>query len=140
MHATDAVADISSWSDRDQLANRGGEEKRDSVLHPRALAGIPPRRARRTDVPDVHEPDDREWDGEAEGDRAGFRRADGNGQEIYKGIPESGKQRILRGPGAAQFGVGVKGRSVGAGAEATGRRAERAGDWETTADPAQHVT
>src|SRR5437867_4717716 len=61
----------------------------------RTSAGFSARRERRMELPDVHESDDREWDGEAERNRPDISRADGHGEEIHESVSGLWSERFL---------------------------------------------
>src|SRR5438132_13951750 len=98
LKSTDAattIANIPCRSDRDEQQHRGAERSRPGRLHPRALAGVPSRGRRHWEFPDVHEPDDRQWDGEAERDRESFWCAEHHGEAIRESVSRPRGQRIL---------------------------------------------
>src|SRR5207249_11120242 len=95
--AATATANISCWSDRDQQPNRGAEGCERGMVHLRSRAGIPACRGRRAEFPHVHQPVDRLWHGQAEGNRTDIWRADDHGEAIYEGLPGPRCRGILRG-------------------------------------------
>src|SRR5271156_3969799 len=105
-NAAASTADVPRWGDGDQQPDRGTDRGRQGILSPRSPAGVPARGARRAEFPYVHQPDDRRWDGKAQRDREGVRRADD--QAVYEVVPGAWVQGILRGEAAPQFGLGAE--------------------------------
>src|SRR5713226_6867580 len=98
--AATTIANISRRGNGDQQQHRGSEGSRPGGLHSRALAGIPSRGRRHRKFPDVHEPDDRQRDGEAERNREGLWRTDHHGEAIRESVSGPRRERILRDQGA----------------------------------------
>src|SRR5712671_533007 len=99
--AAASTADFSCRGDGDQQSDRSTKRGGEGVLYPRPPTGVPARGARRAELPDVHQPDDREWDGKTQRDREDVWRADGHGEAIYEVVPGQRGQRVLRGETAA---------------------------------------
>src|SRR3989442_12398602 len=94
-HATKTIAHISRRGNRNQYPHRSPDGKRAGVVHPRPFARISPRGRRRSEFPDVHEPDDRQRDREAAGDREGFWGAADHGEALCQAVAGTRSARVL---------------------------------------------
>src|SRR6266849_3965716 len=85
--AAASTADFSCRGDGDQQSDRSTKRGGQGVLYPRPPTGVPARGARRAELPDVHQPDDREWGGKTQRDRADVWRANDHGEALYEVVP-----------------------------------------------------
>src|ERR1017187_81985 len=119
-NAAASTADFPRRGDGDQQPDRSTNGGGQGVLSPRSPAGVPARGARRAEFPYVHQPDDRRWDRETQGDREDVRRADDHSEAVYEVVPGAWLQRVLRGEAAPQFGLRAERESAGASATVAG--------------------
>src|ERR1017187_9172632 len=94
-NAAASTADFPRRGDGDQQPDRGTNGGGQGVLSPRSPAGVSARRARRAELPHVHQPDDRRRDRKAQRDREDVRSPNDHGEAVYEVVPGAWVQGIL---------------------------------------------